>query len=110
MTHRRAALDGGPQVLAGGGLAVNLHRLQDGTVAAHLINYGYDAEHDAVPLIPDLELSIRLPGRSRRAEVIAPGRPVVESPVGYADGRHQVRIDAGLYTIVVFHPDGEAGR
>jgi len=99
------ALDGGPQVLAGGGLAVNLHRRQDGTVAAHLINYGYDTERDAVPPILDLESSIRLPGRSRRAEVIAPGRPAVE----YADGRHQVRIDARLYTIVVFHPDGEAG-
>lgn len=40
-----------------GGLGVNLHRLQDGTVTPHLINYDYDAEHDAVPPIPGLELS-----------------------------------------------------
>ena len=104
------ALDGGPQVLAGGGLAVNLHRRQDGTVAAHLINYGYDTDRDGVPPILDLELSIRLPGRSSRAEVIAPGRPAAELAIAYAEGRHQVRIDAGLYTIVVFHPDEDADR
>ncbi|HYI57670.1 MAG TPA: hypothetical protein VEX66_05840 [Microlunatus sp.] len=79
-------------------------------MAAHLINYDYDTERDAVPPILDLELSIRLPGRSRRAEVIAPGRPAAESAVAYVGGRHRVRIDAGLYTIVVFHPDDEADR
>lgn len=61
-------------------LAVNLHALQDGTVAAHLIHYN------------------------------APRSPRVESAVDYADGRHQVRMGAGLYTIVVFHPEDEAGR
>ena len=75
-------------------------------MTAHPINNDYDAEQNAVPAIPDLELRIRLPGRSRRAEVNARGRP----GVAYADGRHQVRIDAGPHTIVVSPPDGEAHR
>ena len=60
-------------------IAVNLHRLDDG-VAVHLINYGYDDERDAVAVIDELELAVRLPGelrdRPRSCDPAGPPEPV----------------------------------
>jgi hypothetical protein len=48
-------------VQVSGDVAVNIHRLADGSAAVHLVNYGYDVELDRVEGLKDVELSVRLP-------------------------------------------------
>ena len=68
-------LPGGPQVVASAEIAVNLHLLDDG-VAAHLVNYGYDDEHDAVADDPRAGAGPPVAGEDlATAEVVRPGRP-----------------------------------
>jgi hypothetical protein len=94
-------LPGGPQVTASGAVAVNLHRLDDG-VAAHLVNYGYDDEQDAVAGIEDLELTLRAPEGCTTAEAVRPGRSPEALELTRADDGYRVRLaDVGLYTVVV---------
>ena len=94
------ALTGGPQVTASAEIAVNLHRL-DGAVAVHLVNYGYDDEGDAVAMIADLELTVRLPTGYTSATLVRPGHAPEPLEVS-RDGEHlRVRLaDVGLYTVV----------
>jgi hypothetical protein len=97
-----ARLPGGPQVLAGAGIAVNLHRLDDG-VAAHLINYGYDDEADTVTVIDDLELTVRLPGTHMTATAVRPGGSPEPLELARDGNCYRVRLtEIGLYTVMVF--------
>src|ERR671917_138157 len=96
-----AGLPGGPQVVASDGIAVNLHRLDDG-VAVHLVNYGYDDERDAVATIGDLELTLRLGGEFAGATAVRPGRSPERTELSRDGDGYRVRLaDVGLYTVVV---------
>jgi len=90
-----------PQVVVSGGVAVNLHQLADG-VAAHLINYGYDDERDAVAVIDELELTIRLAGSFRTAVAVRPGRSAESLELTHDGDCYCVRLlEVGLYTVIV---------
>lgn len=92
----------GAQVLATDGIAVNLHRV-DGAVAAHLINYGYDHERDAVAMIAALDLAVRLPGEVATGTVVRPGRSPEPLELDRDGDRYRVRLgEVGPYTVVVF--------
>ncbi|MGI3779691.1 MAG: hypothetical protein ACRYG2_02850, partial [Janthinobacterium lividum] len=99
-------LEGGPQVTCSSPLAVNLHRLDDGRVAAHLVNYDHDDEQDRVRTLTGMELVVRLARHTRvQAEVHVPGQPVRSVPVETSTSTHRVVLDeVGAYTVVVFVP------
>jgi hypothetical protein len=72
------------------------------STAAHLLNYGYDGEVDAVQIHKDVELSVELHFDSLLATVVRPGHPPLEVEVVSRAGVHSVRLaEAGVYTIVV---------
>ena len=48
----------GPQVRCSAPLAVNLHQLDDGRVAAHLVSYDHDDEADRVRTLTDVRLDV----------------------------------------------------
>jgi hypothetical protein len=84
------------------GLAVNIHRLGDGSAAVHLVNYDYRAEEDQVVGRTGVRLRIRVPqavgtarlltgdGASREVAVSADGGELALEPV-----------DLPLYSILV---------
>ena len=96
-----ARFSDGPQVVASGGIAVNLHSLDDGA-AVHLINYGYDDERDAVAVIAELELTVRLGGRFATATAVRPGQSAEPLELVKDGDSYRVRLaEVGLYTVVV---------
>lgn len=114
VTASHAALDEllphGRQVEAttpDGSVASNLQQLADGSVALHLVNYGYERDADAVRTLTDVPLRVRLPQGKERATAVASDGSRTALELTREDGVHGVRLDAlGVYTIVVFH-DGE---
>ena len=84
-------------------LAICIHRL-DGAAAVHLIRYDYDEAADAVPALPRLELSIRLPQAFSHAEAVSPGRGLRAGLT--VDGlTHRLVLEDGrLYGVVVLSP------
>jgi hypothetical protein len=95
----------GRQVRIEGDLAVNVHRLADGSAAVHLVNYGYDPELDRVEVVKDVELAVRLPFPVRQATLVAPGRGRSELAVRSADARSAMPLDdVGIYAVVVLEP------
>ena len=101
----------GPQVTCSAPLAVNLHRLGDGRVAAHLVSYDHDDEADRVRVLTDVRLDVRLPHHpAGEVELVVPGRaPAALAPV-QADGRLSVVLpEVGAYAVVVL-PGTGTGR
>jgi hypothetical protein len=99
------ALPEGPQVQVSGDVAVNIHRLADGSAAVHLVNYGYDVELDRVEGLKDVELSVRLPLAEPTATVVAPGGASTGLSVRSEQGVHHMLLDRlDLYAIVVLSP------
>ena len=95
------ALAGGPQLTARAEIAVNLHRLDDAAVAVHLVNYGYDDPADAVAVIEDLELTVRLPTDHSSATLVRPGRPPEALDLSRDGDHYRVRLaGVGLYAVV----------
>ena len=97
-----AALAGGPQVevVPDEDVAVLVHRTEDGA-AVHVLRYGYDAGMDAVPVLPALELLLRLPGTSAECTVHSPSAGASVAGVRRPDGRLHLRLtDVPLYSIV----------
>jgi hypothetical protein len=84
-------------------LALHIHRLADGA-AIHLIRYDYAETQDAVPILPELNLTVRLPQRFSNAEIVSPrGQPQVT--VSHVDGLHRLELrDVPLYTVVMLRP------
>ena len=70
--HTSDLMDG-PQVSTRGApdLAITLQRVDLG-VAIHVIRYDYDDTRDEVPVLPQLELDIRLPRPFRMAKAFSP--------------------------------------
>lgn len=67
-------MNSGPQVTVVGGapdMAINLQRVDAGC-AVHLVRYDYDEEKDEVPVLPELNLQIRIDGDFRMAKVFSP--------------------------------------
>jgi hypothetical protein len=96
-----ARLPDGPQVVTDGGIAVNLHQLDDG-VAVHLVNYGYHDEHDTVAVMETLDLTVRLDSSVASATAVRPGRSVETLELVSDGDSHRVRLTGvGLYTVVV---------
>ena len=88
-------------MVVSGGVAVNLHQLADG-VAAHLVNYGYDDERDAVAVLDELELTVRLAGSFTTAVAVRPGRSAESLELTHEAGCYGVRLlEVGLYTVIV---------
>ena len=102
---RAADLADGPQVVVDGApeLAVNLQRTRRG-VAVHLIRYDYDPELDAVPILPELVLRIRLPRWYRHAHAFAPtgGMRARLGMSWHERGMHRLELrDVPLYSVTL---------
>jgi hypothetical protein len=102
-----SVLPGGRQVVLDGDgvsdVAVNTAALADGSVAVHLVNYGYDAAVDQVRRTGATRLSVRLPGSLPDATAYESDGTVTPLAVTQAGGYHLVSLDGlGTYTIVVF--------
>ena len=110
-TAHRAVLDEllphGRQVDAPVPVATNVQELADGSYALHLVNYDYDRDADAVRVLQDVPVRVRLPKDKDHATVVAPDGSRTPLELDRADGVHAVRLDRlGVYAIVVLH-DGE---
>ncbi|NED99436.1 hypothetical protein [Phytoactinopolyspora halotolerans] len=97
-------LPAGRQVITGADVAVNIHRLADGTSALHLINYDYRDDADRVQPIENAEIRVRLPHASSQATLLEPGMAPVDVETR-VEGEHvAVRIgQMGLYGIIIWH-------
>lgn len=83
--------------------AVNIHALQDGTTALHVVNYDYDADSDSIRERHDVELSVRVSHPVSRATLHAPGAEPASIPVAVSDGFAAVSIPRlSTYAIVHF--------
>ena len=107
---QRAAMDDlsgltprGRQVSIAGDLGVNVASLQDGSAAVHLINYGYDATVDAVPLRRNVDLTVRLPFDPVTATLVRPGaEPVAVAVRPSAEGASVLTLpELGVHAVVV---------
>jgi hypothetical protein len=99
LTDLTTSLPDGPQVRVDGELAVNIHRLENGAAAVHLLDY------EAIPR-SDVELSVRLPFEVPSAKLVRPNRGAIELAVRSAGRVHTVTLDeVDLYAIVVFERD-----
>ncbi|RPI31288.1 MAG: hypothetical protein EHM70_11830 [Chloroflexota bacterium] len=68
-----SAFANGPQVTMKGApdMAINLQRVDSGC-AVHLVRYDYDEDRDEVPVLPLLDIDIRVQGDFRMAKVFSP--------------------------------------
>ena len=97
----------GRQVVTPVSCATNLHRLDDGSFALHLVNYDYDEKADAVRVQTGVPLRVELPAKMSAATVVSSDGTRQHPDLVHEDGAHVVTLDRlGVYTIVVFH-DGE---
>jgi len=102
-------LPGGPQARIDGDadLAVNLQRTAGG-LAVHLVRYGYDEARDAVPVLPELAIELRLPERYERLTPFDPTGGMSGTLEREAD-LHRLRLrDVPLYGIAVLEPGPSA--
>jgi hypothetical protein len=96
-------------------VAVNIHRLEDGAAAVHLVNYRYDADRDEVVGLSDVPLQVRLPASLTQAAFLTHTGKYAEPEVSLLDGGVEVRLpELPLYSVLVLH-DGsrsqsDAGR
>lgn len=86
--------------------STNVHALDSGAYAVHVVNYGRDGSADAVRPARDTRLAVRLPEGRARATSVSPDGGTRELAVSIEEGRHEVVVPSlGVYTIVVFHDD-----
>jgi hypothetical protein len=105
LEHPRVAAEppGAPQLVVDASrsdFAVCVHRVEAGA-AVHLIRYDYDERADAVPVLAELELELRLPEAFTRATPFSPAGDLrVASSV--EAGTHRLRLtDVPLYGVVL---------
>jgi hypothetical protein len=105
----RAAMDDltaltprGRQVSIDADVGVNVAALADGSAAVHLVNYGYDADVDGVPVLRDVDLSVRLPYEPVAATLVQPGAEPVTLSVRRSAAASVVTLpELGVYAVVV---------
>jgi hypothetical protein len=102
-----ADLANGPQVVLGKtpdgsepDMAINLQRVDDGC-AVHIIRYDYDEERDEVPILPELELDIRIDGDYRVAKVFSPTGQVELAHHRKSDVYHLRLRNVHVYCVVL---------
>jgi hypothetical protein len=89
---------------AAASVATNLHHLDDGDYALHVVNYDYVSVDDAVRPVLDVSLRVRLPRAKERATMIVPDGRRTPLAVSRDGSHHVVQVEAlGVYSIVVFH-------
>jgi hypothetical protein len=96
-----ATLAGGPQVEVSPeeDAALLVQRIEGGA-ALHLLRYGYDSQTGEVPVLPSLELVLRVPATAECRVHSPSGNPKVAA-VRRPDGRLHLRLtDVPLYSIV----------
>ena len=96
-----------PQVVVDGPLdaAANLHVLEGGGTALHLVNYDYDTSLDRTVVAENVAVRVRAPGPVSAARVHAPGADSYDVPVAEDDGSYVLRLRAlGCYAIVELVP------
>jgi hypothetical protein len=97
------ALGDDPQVRVVRGesdLALTIRRVGD-RAALHFIRYDYDEEADAVPVLDELALEVRLPFEVRSVEPLSPGGALLRATID--DGILVLR-DVPLYGMIVLAP------
>ncbi len=99
-------LAGGPQVVAEGApdLAINIQRIGDKQAAIHLIRYDYDEERDEVPVLPRLDLEVRLARPFRLAKSFSPVGEVGVRLTFSRDRREMHRLElenVPLYSVIL---------
>jgi hypothetical protein len=71
-------------------------------VALHLVSYGYDRDADAVGVLHDVTVCVRLDRPRRRGFVVAPGAGRREVDVRHEGDAHVVALgDVGVYAVLV---------
>jgi hypothetical protein len=70
----------------GPAIAANLHSLDNGNLALHLVNYDYDEATGSVRERNDLTVALRLDGPLKGARLHRPRRPVADLPVTSSAG------------------------
>jgi hypothetical protein len=99
-----ALLPNGRQVTTPVSVAANLHALDDGCYALHLVNYDYDPATDAVRVTVDVPVRVRLPEPRRRATLITSDGTRTPLELTREECEHAVVIERlGVYSIVVLH-------
>src|SRR5262249_6503412 len=100
-------LAGGPQVRLDGApdLAIHIQRVKQGA-AIHIIRYDYDEASDEVPVLPELELNVRLSKPFRMAKAFSPTWSAeAEAEVSYireVREMHRLRLkNVPLYSVVL---------
>ena len=81
-------------------VALNIQKVDAGA-AIHLIRYDYDEAQDAVPVLPSLEISLRLPKHFASAEVFSPNGSPQAMLTHEGDAHHITLRDVPLYTILL---------
>jgi hypothetical protein len=97
-----SALANGPQVTMHDApdMAINLQRVDDGC-AVHLVRYDYDADKDEVPVLPKLEMDIRIQGDFRMAKVFSPVGEVELTQTRKNEFYHITLRNVPVYTVVL---------
>lgn len=85
-----------------GGIGVNVARLADGSAAVHLVDYAYSADTDQVPVLPHVELTVRLPFDATAAAQISSSTGArIPLPLTAQNGVHTVTVpELSLYEVV----------
>ncbi len=97
-----ADLAGGPQVTMTGApdMAINLQRVDLG-LAIHLIRYDYDEARDEVPILPQLNIDVRLPRPFRMAKVFSPTGEVQVSMSAFKETHRLQLRDVPVYCVIL---------
>jgi len=95
-------LPGGPQVRIDRPVdaAVNVQRVDHGA-ALHVIRYDYDGEADAVPVLPELGIELRLPETFSRVTAFSP-QGSLSASMHTSKDLHRITLQGlGLYGVVL---------
>ena len=115
LEHRHTVIAGGadeftPGLLAGGpqvtvdtdvDLALNIHQLGEKEAALHFIRYDYDQQTDAVPVLPELTLNVRLSRPFRQATALSPDGRLSVSMTPSGPMHHITLRDVPLYGVIL---------